>query len=548
MAFRYGKSKKHDEGFQWAAYSDLFMALSTIFLLMYVMSSLRGGAAGVQTYREYQKLAAQNEDLKQQLKVYNTLKEDYLQTGGTKQEQEVYTNLMDKLDLLQSEAKDEKNRLREQAQENENKEKALNEYQQTIRNIMNANLVAQARIKKRDSIIVKKDDMIQQKKVAIRDLEKSVSEKQKLLAENEQKISTVNAQLEKRMKDLRNAYKYQQITKKQFEKMTTEIKVKSASEISLLKTKNENMASQLQDVSTKLQTVATSLDAAKSTIQSKDKELDEKRLQLAGQAAEMREQFEAERGKERAAFEAQLAKEKLSLAQRMARETEFKSRAEAKARDLEDNIRQLSQRVSDTEGALAKAQELANARKKLAQDMKANFAKAGLKADVDPGTGDVTINFADQYFDTGKAALKEGMRSQLEKTIPVYARSLFENTKIADKISSVEIVGFASPTFKGKVIDPRNLDTNSRQAVDYNLDLSYTRAKAIFQHIFDQEKMTFQHQKKLLPLVKVTGRSFLADSKDSRIPANASQTLREYCEKNDCKKAQRVIIKFNLSE
>ena len=136
------------------------------------------------------------------------------------------------------------------------------------------------------------------------------------------------------------------------------------------------------------------------------------------------------------------------------------------------------------------------------------------------------------------------MRKILEQAVPVYSSSLFENTKIAEKISNVEIVGFASPTFKGKYIDPKSLNPEDRAAVNYNLDLSYNRARAIFNHVFDQNKMQFKHQQKLLPLVKVTGRSFFDQA--SRNVANESPE--SFCRKNDCAKLQRVIIKFNLKD
>jgi len=56
--------------------------------------------------------------------------------------------------------------------------------------------------------------------------------------------------------------------------------------------------------------------------------------------------------------------------------------------------------------------------------------------------------------------------------------------------------------------------------------------------------MQFKYQKKLLPLVKVTGRSFF-DQADRNV---ASESPESFCKKNDCAKLQRVIIKFNLKD
>ena len=57
MSFDYDRIKAKDEGgSHWATYSDLFMVLSLVFLLLYVTASLRSGTAGLQTQVENKKL------------------------------------------------------------------------------------------------------------------------------------------------------------------------------------------------------------------------------------------------------------------------------------------------------------------------------------------------------------------------------------------------------------------------------------------------------------------------------------------------------------
>ncbi|MCB0422464.1 MAG: hypothetical protein KDD61_15800 [Bdellovibrionales bacterium] len=192
---------------------------------------------------------------------------------------------------------------------------------------------------------------------------------------------------------------------------------------------------------------------------------------------------------------------------------------------------------------LAKERAKANARKRLVQKIRENFKKAGLKAQVDDKTGDVILSFGNEYFDTGKHDLKPGMVNIIEKFIPAYSKSLFENKDLASKIEAVEIIGFASPTYKGKFVDPKSLNPKDRAAVAYNLDLSYRRAKSIFTHAFDTTKISYEHQQDLYNLSKVTGRSFLASKKRNV----ASDSMKDkYCASNNCKESQRVIIKFNL--
>ena len=193
---------------------------------------------------------------------------------------------------------------------------------------------------------------------------------------------------------------------------------------------------------------------------------------------------------------------------------------------------------------LKRMKEIANAKKKLISDMQKNLRKAGLKADVDGKTGDVVIQFGDEYFDTGKAQIKPGMEKVLQKFMPEYTKTLFSKKKTAEKIKSIEIIGFASPTYKGKFVNPVSLKAEDKKAMNYNLDLSYYRARSIFDYIFDKNKMDYDYQKKILPMVKVTGKSFLSEGMDGRDVSSMSQ--KEYCKKYDCKKSQRVVIKFNM--
>ena len=131
------------------------------------------------------------------------------------------------------------------------------------------------------------------------------------------------------------------------------------------------------------------------------------------------------------------------------------------------------------------------------------------------------------------------MKKILKKFIPIYAKSLFKDKGIRKKISSVEIIGFASPTYNGKYIDPTSLDPKDRAAINYNLDLSYKRAKSIFNYMFHNDSLKYSYQKTLLSKVKVTGKSYFSE-KARNVASDKS------CATKNCKESQRVIIKFNL--
>jgi myosin heavy subunit len=544
MGLQYKNSKGSDDhGNQWTSYSDLFMGLSVVFLLLYVTSSLRSGTTGLQQQIEKERLTMQVQDLQNQLKVYNSLKKDAEQTP---QDEKLYQNLLSKLDLLKEDAKTESEQLKQAALENDQKESALNQYQQLVRNMINANMLAKTRIKKRDDIIVSKNEEIQDNKEEISELNTTVQQKQQQLAENEEKITEANQQLAKRMKQLKNAYTSQKMTKKAFEAQVKRLKDDTQETVSSLKQENRQVAQQLNQTASELSQTKSQLSQKEVQTKNLVATLEKTKADSEGKIGRLKSDFESQRAKEQAAFEAKLNAEKVSGAERAAREGQFRAAADAKAKALAEQISGLSGKIQETQGQLAKALAEANARKNIASEIRKGFAKAGIKADVDPETGDVMLDFGEHYFDSGKADLKPEMVSILKKAFPIYAASILENPNVKVKVKNVEIVGFASPTYKGRLIDPNTLNPADRKAVDYNLDLSYTRARSIFQQLFDTDKMQFSHQKELLPLVKVTGRSFLSDSKNLR--GIASQNRGTFCDKYDCKKAQRVIIKFGFDK
>lgn len=576
MSFEYDKIKqKQESGNSWTSYSDLFMVLSFIFLLLYVVASLRNGAFSVQQHLEYQQLSKKKEDLRRQLKVYNTLRGDYLEHGASEDEQKMYGELMDKLSLLQDQANQEKKLLRQKAQENAEKERALNQYQQMIRNIINTNLLAKARIKRKDVIIEKKKSQIQ-------NLSQEIANKKQQIATNNQQIEKINSALQNKIAEVRKAHSKHKRSKESLQEAISKLKSDSQQEIKKLQLENKIASSQLSQANQKLDYASNRLEQAKQKIVQTEKEKSELegavqnlKETYSQQMASLQDDFEKKMKKQRADFEKDLKKQKLSAKARAEKEAQYRQKVRRQTNKLKKQLAQLDEKAKKAQGKLQeatqkhdrylasiqnlkqenqglskdlkKAKDLVNARKKIAKSIQENLKKAGLEAQVDGKTGDVILSFKDEYFDTNRASLKPGMKTSLKKLMPAYTDSLFKDKKIAEKIEAVEVVGFASPTFRGKYIDPKSLDPKDRAAVSYNLDLSYERAKSIFDYVFDTQQMKYPHQKKLLPLVKVTGRSFLAEGVKGRNLASGI-SKEEYCSRFDCKKAQKVIIKFNLKQ
>ena len=104
MSFNYHKNKSGEsQDSFWTSYSDLFLGLSTIFLLLYVISSLRTGTDAIRAQVDNQKLSMEVDELKGQLKMYENVKNEYM-NNAPKDEVQEYQELMDKLTLLQEDA------------------------------------------------------------------------------------------------------------------------------------------------------------------------------------------------------------------------------------------------------------------------------------------------------------------------------------------------------------------------------------------------------------------------------------------------------------
>jgi hypothetical protein len=535
------------------------MMLSIVFLLMYVASSLRAGTNGYQQQVEYKRLAQHAEDLEEQIKVYNTLKDQTLKQQQSEAEQDVYQKLMGKLSLLQDQAHEEKLALQQKAKENGEKEFALNQYQQLIRNIINANILAKSQIQHRDQLIVSKDATIEEKKAKIEEMEKVV-------AYNEDQIANIDTQLKEKIQALHTAQRQSHLTKKAMDQKIAALKRDSENRIQALEQKN-------QGINAELGVVQGSLADAQNKLNETQGQLNATQGQLAnteGQLAQTEGQLQNTQGKLNAtqgalnatkgqlnATQGQLAETAGQLANAQGALGNAKAKLGQQGQALAqagqqigalkaDNARALAN-VEDLKGDLARTRAIANARRQLAKTIAEQLQKSGLKGNVDGRTGEVTLDFGAEYFDTGSTALKPGMRSTLDRFIPAYAKSLFSDPKVADKIANVEIVGFASATYQGRYVNPKSTEASDKQAIDYNLKLSFGRANSIFKHMLNENNLSKADRDKLLPILKVVGRGYLPDGMSAAdLPNNMSG--KQFCQQYNCQKAQKVVIKFNMKD
>ncbi len=556
MSFNYHKGK-HGDGNDsfWTSYSDLFLGMSVVFLLLYVTASLRTGTDGVHAKREIEGLQHKVGELERQLSVYQS-KEDKASESASETEKRMYNELLDKLSLLNEEAKDERSKLQKRVKNLAEKEQALNEYQKMIRAIIGANMYKNEVIARRDTFIEKQDTTIDEQKAEIDQLETDVAAKQQQIAENEKQIADANTRLDQRLAQLKQAYRQKKMTEKAYKAQMEKVKADSEARLNQLHAANQEYQRELADAENQLGQVRNELAQTEGQLEATKGQLGKTSQQLAqtrgkavalegalGQAKGQIGQLAGELGQAKGKI-GQLAGELGQAKGKIGSLAGELGQARGEVGKLSGKLGQAEGQIGQLKGDLARAKAEADARRQISKKIQEGFKKAGVKADVNERTGEVVINFGDVYFDNDSAKLKPQMKKVLEKAMPEYSKALFADDKLRDKITSVEIIGFASPTYQGKYVDPKSLDPNVRKAVDYNMDLSYKRARAIFQHIFDSERLNFNHQKDLLPLIKVTGRSFLAE----KLSKSRNPSSKNYCDVHDCQKAQRVIIKFSFDD
>ncbi len=711
MSFSYEKIKrKSPQSSFWTTYADLATVLSALFLLLYMVANIRMSSFSI-SEKISKELAEQKiKSLEEQLQTYEVLKEKYLNSGASEKELKMYSELMNQMSLLESIAKDEKEKLLVQAKDSEEKEKALNRYQRIIKNIINTNMLVQKELKSRD-------DIIKNQTLDIEKLKKDIINKEKLISENEQKIEKIKNTLKNSIEKLKKAKKEKRITKETLLAKINHLKTESQKKISNLLVENSELQEELEttqkmieektkeasiiekekmealnelnkekktysdnigklnlqigelkkalqqkeeeflasiekikaqnlilkeDKEKTMKKLAereaffeASINKLRSEYDSKalenqknfdenlkkanlsaeeklakershraklekEKELFASKLKLIGEelsktkkeisekeneyADELRAQkskfeealsvlkkeHEKNIEKEKAAFEESLKKERMSAADIFKKQKEYADKLASEKANYNSKVKILSDELEKTKGAIKEQEhkfneatkKLVNSKKELERELASlksreeekaqlakklndNFRKTGLNAQVNMKSGEVVINFGNEYFDTGKAELKPGMIKILEKALPVYAVSLMEDKKISEKIASVEIIGFASPTYKGKYVNPKELSSKTRKAVDYNMDLSYQRAKSIFDYVFDPKKMVFNYQKELLSLTKVSGQGYL---RESVLDRGVQLSGQEFCARYDCTKSQKVVIKFYFKE
>lgn len=134
-------------------------------------------------------------------------------------------------------------------------------------------------------------------------------------------------------------------------------------------------------------------------------------------------------------------------------------------------------------------EENKNKRIVIIQALQQQFNEKGINAQVNPETGDITL-LDSILFDVNKSELTADGVAFLQRFIPVYGQTLFQNTEVSDEITRIIIEGH----------------TSSDGTNEYNMALSLRRANSVFDFISRHE---FMQRDALVQKIQVAGRGFL---------------------------------------
>lgn len=205
-------------------------------------------------------------------------------------------------------------------------------------------------------------------------------------------------------------------------------------------------------------------------------------------------------------------------------------------KNLKESLNDFANKVANVKGKL---------RSNIAKDLAQAFKAANLNVLVDNKTGNVVLQMDKNFrFKKNSYYLNKKAKETLKKIIPIYSKVLFGNKEIKNKISSFNVVGHASPSFRGKFVSPE--DHNSK-AYSYNMRLSAQRASSITNYIFSNSIGEYDHKQKLQLFTKAIGQGYIkpvaAPMKLNRKPASTGA-----CGPYDCYSSQRVEISFTLKD
>jgi predicted nucleic acid-binding Zn-ribbon protein len=223
---------------------------------------------------------------------------------------------------------------------------------------------------------------------------------------------------------------------------------------------------------------------------------------------------------------------------------------------MQEELKKIAQERDAIKGRFAELDKVLsegrrNMRASIAKALANKFREANIDVKVNQSTGNVTLLMDENLlFARNSAKLSDIAKEKLSAIIPLYAEVLFENDQIKSKVSSFNVEGHASPTWRGKHVDP---EKGHNVAFAYNMELSARRAASINRFIFGQEIGLYKYKYYMRGVTLSVGYGYtrpILKEEEKGIPSRGLASVNEGqdCGPYSCQLSQRVELSFTLED
>lgn len=268
-----------------------------------------------------------------------------------------------------------------------------------------------------------------------------------------------------------------------------------------------------------LETKTAELEELRAVVAAQQSTLDEQTARLEAQTAQLAQQQEDLESAQASLAEQQAALDAANetLASREEELASLQSQLAQQQITLDAQAEVLASQQEALESQTAKIDDLVGVRTQIVSELSSALTASGLKATVDPNSGDITLDSA-VFFETASYTIKADGQAMLDQFVPVYLSVLLQ-----DKYTD----------YLGQIIIEGHTDTVGEYFM--NLELSQNRALSVAKYCLQMRSLTEEQREMLRSILTAQGRSY-ADP-----IYNADGTV-------NMEQSRRVEFKFSLRD
>lgn len=268
-----------------------------------------------------------------------------------------------------------------------------------------------------------------------------------------------------------------------------------------------------------LETKTAELEEQRAVVAAQQSTLDEQTVRLEAQTAQLAQQQEDLESAQASLAEQQAALDAANetLASREKELVSLQSQLAQQQITLDAQAEVLASQQEALESQTAKIDDLVGVRTQIVSELSSALTASGLKATVDPNSGDITLDSA-VFFETASYTIKADGQAMLDQFVPVYLSVLLQ-----DKYKD----------YLGQIIIEGHTDTVGEYFM--NLELSQNRALSVAKYCLQMRSLTEEQREMLRSILTAQGRSY-ADP-----IYNADGTV-------NMEQSRRVEFKFSLRD